>query len=197
MNKAFTSPNNMHGQLEAIRYLIVHASAQSLENLDARELVYLESDRSDYVYHAYVSDSGEVTQLAPWDSLLWHAGESQWGRDTDLNRYAIGVAFGASETGPYTAEQLGAMRALVEMLMRQFDIPAERVLGHKEVSPNRKTDPKYLDMDAFRRSLRADAIPSYRVMDPKTNRQIGTLQGRLVRDKLYTVSLELAGRKVV
>ena len=190
INQRFTSPNNIHGKLRQAKYIIVHASGQSREDLDAAELEYLISDRSDFVYHAYVADNGSVTQLAPWDALLWHAGRSAWGEDSDLNDLAIGVAFGASETGVYTPEQLNTMRELVELLMRRFDIPADCVLGHKEVSPGRKSDPYFLDLEQFRKSLNAEEIPTYRVMNPKTNTQMGELTGRIVGDKLYLVSFQ-------
>jgi len=59
---------------------------------------------------------------------------------------------------PYPLDQVESVRRLCLLLMREFEIPYQHVLGHDEVSPDRKVDPgPAFRMEAFRRSLREEA----------------------------------------
>ena len=41
--------------------------------------------------HLVVGRDGAITQLVPFDTVAWHAGQSQWRGRTGLNHYAIGI----------------------------------------------------------------------------------------------------------
>lgn len=75
---------------------------------------------------------------------------------TGYNSRSIGVCL--IGRGRYSAAQMRALRALLRGLMRRYQIPPERILGHCETESGRrqgKTCP-ILDMDALRADL-ADA----------------------------------------
>lgn len=191
-----THASNIHGKVKRIKYIILHGSGRSKEATDKNELDYLTKHQNIYTYHAYVFTTGEIHQLAPWDSLLWHVGQSKWREDTWLNDDSIGVAFSSTEKPDFvfSDEQVSSMRFLVKHLVDKFGVPVDNVLSHKEVSdpPGRKVDPVGFDMDKFRRSLlEPEPIPTYRLFNRVTNEQTGVLVGRVVGDKIYYDSIEI------
>jgi N-acetyl-anhydromuramyl-L-alanine amidase AmpD len=157
----FTDPSNFHGWLESVKYLIVHTSGRSPHATDENELAYLQRPELAGCYHAYIFTTGEAYHLAPFDRLVWHAGKSQWLEDSDLNRLSVGVAFGNTNlpSSLYSKSQVDSMLGLCYTLCQTYQIPAMNVLGHKEVSPGRKTDPEAFDMNKFRTELEERLTP--------------------------------------
>ena len=168
-----TRKSNIHGTVKKVKYIIVHSSGRSKFATDANELKYLTTTENIYCYHAYVTTTGEIHQLAPWDGLMHHVGESRWESDGNLNTLSIGVSFSSTNTPDslYTHSQVEAMKDLVRFLMKEYNVPTKYVLGHKEVSPKRKTDPMAFDMDKFRNELSEALKP-----EPKLAWQFGTLE---------------------
>lgn len=41
--------------------------------------------------HLVIGRDGAISQLVPFDTIAWHAGESAWGDRRGLNQYAIGI----------------------------------------------------------------------------------------------------------
>lgn len=41
--------------------------------------------------HLVIARDGSVTQLVPFDTIAWHAGDSSWGDRRALNKYSIGI----------------------------------------------------------------------------------------------------------
>jgi len=41
--------------------------------------------------HIVVGRDGAVTQLVPFDTVAWHAGQSRWGEREGFNHYSIGI----------------------------------------------------------------------------------------------------------
>ena len=72
------------------------------------------------------------------------------------NDHSIGVALVASRDALPTERQIAAAVGLVREIQRRYGIPAERVIGHREVpgvGPEKAHCP-LLDMDAFRALVR-------------------------------------------
>jgi len=125
-------------------------------------------------YH-YIIDKPwpRIVRFLPPDYVAWHAGASwwptppvrKWGVWQSVNRISLGVAF-ANDNGADNDERDDALTAwqfeaglwLCVTLCRKYNIPPERVLGHREVSPGRKTDPlpRVLNMDAFRAAIKQE-----------------------------------------
>lgn len=41
--------------------------------------------------HVVIGQQGEIIQLAPFDTITWHAGKSHWEERSGLNKYSIGI----------------------------------------------------------------------------------------------------------
>jgi len=96
--------------------------------------------------HYVVFEDGRIVQCVPEEMRAWHAGESSWAGDTDINSRSIGIeivnpghAFGYPD---YPLRQIAAVIALCRtILTRRGPISADRILGHSDVAPSRKQDP--------------------------------------------------------
>ena len=95
--------------------------------------------------HYLVEEDGRVFALVPEARRAWHAGRSYWRGETNINAVSIGVEIvnPGHEFGyrPFPAAQIAAVIALLGDMRSRWTIPDERVLGHSDVAPDRKTDP--------------------------------------------------------
>jgi N-acetylmuramoyl-L-alanine amidase len=95
--------------------------------------------------HYFVADDGAITQLVPEARRAWHAGESFWAGESDINSRSIGIEivnpghdFGYPD---FPARQIDALIALLRDIVVRNAIRADRVLAHSDVAPARKQDP--------------------------------------------------------
>jgi N-acetyl-anhydromuramoyl-L-alanine amidase len=89
-----------------------------------------------------VDRAGEITQYVPFDSRAWHAGESEFqGRQT-CNDFSIGIELEGCDEQAYEQVQYQVAATLVKLLMENWPgINKQRVVGHCDIAPGRKTDP--------------------------------------------------------
>lgn len=109
-------------------------------------LEWLTSADSKVSAHYMVDAEGVITQMVPEEMRAWHAGQSLWAGETDLNSCSIGIEIhnpGHGEEGlpPYPEIQMQAVEALCRDILSRHNIPATRVLAHSDVAPTRKLDP--------------------------------------------------------
>lgn len=92
--------------------------------------------------HFLICRKGLVTQFVDCNKRAWHAGQSVWqGRD-NCNDYSIGVELEGTDTIPYTEEQYQTLVTLTRWLQQQYPaITSDRIVGHSDIAPGRKTDP--------------------------------------------------------
>lgn len=109
--------------------------------------------------HLLIDRDGALTQYVPFDRRAWHAGESVFAGRGNCNDYSIGIELEGTERGAFTDSQYAALAEVVRLLMGAWPgLTAERVVGHSDVSPGRKTDPgPGFDWRRFRRELARSA----------------------------------------
>jgi AmpD protein len=92
--------------------------------------------------HLFIRRDGESVQFVDLHKRAWHAGRSCWqGRD-ECNDYGIGIELEGTDEQPFTDAQYARLVELTGEIMRRFPaITAERIVGHSDVAPGRKTDP--------------------------------------------------------
>jgi len=92
--------------------------------------------------HLLIRRSGEVVQFVPFSRRAWHAGESSFEGRTGCNDFSIGIELEGVDERPYTEIQYKQLVEIVKALMVHYPkLTAERIVGHSDVSPGRKTDP--------------------------------------------------------
>ena len=95
--------------------------------------------------HYLVKESGEIVALVPEERRAWHAGESFWKGEKDINSASIGIeiANGGHDFGlpDFEEPQMLALFDLCRDLCARHKILPQHVLGHSDVAPRRKQDP--------------------------------------------------------
>jgi len=92
--------------------------------------------------HLLIDRQGHVTQFVSFLERAWHAGESCFEGRQRCNDFSIGIELEGTDTLAYTARQYEALADVTLALMREYPaITPQRIVGHCDISPGRKTDP--------------------------------------------------------
>ena len=91
--------------------------------------------------HYLIDESGDIDQLVDEDRRAWHAGAGAWGPVTDVNSRSVGIELDNPGDRPFAAAQIAALESLLADIMTRRSIPPERVIGHSDMAPTRKSDP--------------------------------------------------------
>ncbi|MGI9251509.1 MAG: 1,6-anhydro-N-acetylmuramyl-L-alanine amidase AmpD [Pseudohongiellaceae bacterium] len=92
--------------------------------------------------HLLIDRAGEVTQYVPFHQKAWHAGDSEFAGRSNCNDFSIGIELEGTERTAFTDEQYERLAEVIEVLLDAYpDLHPERIVGHSEVAPGRKTDP--------------------------------------------------------
>lgn len=122
--------------------LILHYTG--MESADAA-LDWLTREETKVSAHYLVDEAGHITQMVAEQERAWHAGQSRWAGETDLNSCSIGIEIhnpGHEFDYPdFPEAQMKAVEALCLDVLSRHAIPPERVLAHSDVAPVRKRDP--------------------------------------------------------
>lgn len=128
-----------------VRYVILHYThgdlARSFRTLTEGKVSshYLISNRPAGIY-----------QLVDENRRAWHAGDSAWGKDAQINFSSIGIELvngGYTDTPDgrmwfrYPDEQITLLIELLKQIVARHKVAPEHILGHNEIAPGRKADP--------------------------------------------------------
>ena len=92
--------------------------------------------------HLLIRRDGELVQYVPFRRRAWHAGKSSFDGRDNCNDYSIGVELEGADDTAYTGLQYRRLSELYWALRSVFPaILPDRVVGHRDVAPGRKTDP--------------------------------------------------------
>jgi AmpD protein len=92
--------------------------------------------------HLLIRRDGEITQYVPFQRRAWHAGQSSFAGRRGCNDFAIGIELEGSNEIAYTDFQYHQLTKIIAALMYTYsDIIPERIVGHADIAPGRKTDP--------------------------------------------------------
>jgi N-acetylmuramoyl-L-alanine amidase len=94
--------------------------------------------------HYLIARDGALYQLVDERHRAWHAGQSRWGAETDLNSSSIGIELDNNGREPFPSVQVDALLALLADLKTRHHIPRANFLGHADIAPGRKVDPSAL-----------------------------------------------------
>lgn len=91
--------------------------------------------------HWLIAEDGACEQLVDEALRAWHAGAGAWGAVTDVNSRSIGIELANRGAQPFPEPQMAALERLLAGVMARWGIPPERVIGHSDMAPARKSDP--------------------------------------------------------
>lgn len=137
--QTYQSPNFSSREGSQIDTLIMHYTAINFET--SMKVLTDGTSKNPVSSHYLVGQNGGIFQLVPDEHKAWHAGVSSWKGVTGINKNSIGIEIVNMGNEPFPHEQMEAVRNLSIFLIRKYNIPAARVLGHSDVAPTRKQDP--------------------------------------------------------
>jgi N-acetylmuramoyl-L-alanine amidase len=119
-------------------YVILH---HTTNNTAEEAVATLTSRLARVSAHYLVARDGRILYLVDELKRAWHAGDSYWGGNRDLNSSSIGIELDNNGSEPYPDVQIEALIALLGDLSARWNIPPANVLAHGDVAPGRKVDP--------------------------------------------------------
>ncbi len=92
--------------------------------------------------HFLIERNGKITQFVPLEKRAWHAGQSCYEGRERCNDFSIGIELEGTDDTPYTDAQYQSLTHITHVIMKAFPlINSDRITGHKDIAPQRKTDP--------------------------------------------------------
>ena len=125
-----------------IKFIIIHYTGM---NKEISALKRLCDTKSKVSAHYFIKKNGSVLNLVPPLYEAWHAGKSSWKNLKSLNKYSIGIEIQNSghdnNYENFSQKQIISTKKLLKHLIRKYNINFKNVLGHSDISPDRKKDP--------------------------------------------------------
>jgi AmpD protein len=92
--------------------------------------------------HLLIRRDGELVQFVPLHRRAWHAGISQFQGRERCNDFSIGIELEGTDTVPYSDAQYRRLAQVTRRIMAGYPgITPERIVGHSDIAPGRKSDP--------------------------------------------------------
>jgi AmpD protein len=107
--------------------------------------------------HLLIRRDGETVQYVPFHLRAWHAGKSCYEGRERCNDFSIGIELEGADDSAYEAVQYRRLADVIVALCRAYrTLSPERIAGHSDIAPGRKTDPgAAFDWPRLRALLRA------------------------------------------
>ena len=125
-----------------IKFIIIHYTGMKKQSDAIKRLCNYKSKVSS---HYFIKNNGEVLNLVPDLYTAWHAGESIWKKYKSLNKYSIGIEINNpghdNKYKKFYTKQIKSLIKLLRILIIKYNIKKQNILGHSDISPNRKKDP--------------------------------------------------------
>ena len=125
-----------------IKFLIIHYTGMRKQSEAIKRLC---DPKAKVSSHYFISNKGGIINLVPDLYEAWHAGESNWKDYKSLNKYSIGIEINnpGHEYGykKFSKKQIFSLLKLLKYLKKKYNIKKTNILGHSDISPDRKKDP--------------------------------------------------------
>ena len=92
--------------------------------------------------HLLIRRDGELVQYVPFHRRAWHAGESHYAGRSRCNDFSVGLELEGADHLPYDDRQYPRLAAVIAALRTTYPtLTPDRLAGHADIAPGRKTDP--------------------------------------------------------
>ena len=109
--------------------------------------------------HLLIDREGGITQFVPFTMQAWHAGPSSFRGRERCNEFSIGIEVEGTDFEPFTDAQYDSLTEVTMALFRAYPaLNPDRIAGHSDISPGRKTDPgPCFDWERYKSALHEPA----------------------------------------
>jgi N-acetylmuramoyl-L-alanine amidase len=119
-------------------FVIIHHTAQDSTEQTLRTFTLT---RTQVSAHYVIGRDGKTYQMLNDYLRAWHAGNSRWGKVTDMNSHSIGIELDNNGREPFSTIQIRSLLKLLDTLKSNYNIPQANFIGHSDIAPTRKQDP--------------------------------------------------------
>lgn len=92
--------------------------------------------------HLLIRRNGGLAQYVPFHQRAWHAGASSFAGRSRCNDFSIGIELEGADQVPYDGRQYERLAMVIQALRTAYPTLApDRLAGHADIAPGRKTDP--------------------------------------------------------
>ncbi|TEW56671.1 1,6-anhydro-N-acetylmuramyl-L-alanine amidase AmpD [Psychromonas sp. RZ22] len=92
--------------------------------------------------HCVIRRDGLIEQYVSFQQRAWHAGVSSFQGVDSCNDFSIGIELEGTDCTAYTDAQYKALADVTKQVQLQYPaITNQRIVGHSDIAPGRKTDP--------------------------------------------------------
>jgi len=137
----FKSLNYDKRNNKKISFLILHYTA--LPSI-TDSIKYLCDKKNKVSCHYIISQNGKIYNLVDEKYRAWHAGQSAWLLEKDLNSASIGIELDFStinNNNKFSKLLIESLISLLKYLKKKYKIDKKNILGHSDIAPYRKIDP--------------------------------------------------------
>lgn len=105
--------------------------------------------------HLLIRRDGGLAQYVPLHLRAWHAGQSWYEGRACCNDFSMGIELEGQDHEPFEAAQYEMLASLTTALIKSYStLSADRIVGHSDIAPGRKTDPgPAFEWSRFRQAL--------------------------------------------
>jgi N-acetylmuramoyl-L-alanine amidase len=125
-----------------IKFVILHYTGMRSEKSAIKRLTEIQSEVS---AHYFIQKNGKIISMVPESYIAWHAGKSSWKNFSSLNNNSIGIEISNSghffRYTNFSKKQMYNLTKLLKFLIHKYRIKKNCILGHSDISPERKLDP--------------------------------------------------------
>ena len=126
-----------------IKFVVIHYTGMQSKRASITRLM---SKKHKVSCHYLIDRSGNIIKMLDDNKVAWHAGKSKWKNFNNLNETSIGIELVNKGHKIYyekfTNKQINNLIKLSSFLKKKYKIKKSNFLGHSDIAPLRKQDPK-------------------------------------------------------
>lgn len=177
----------------SIKYIIIHYTAM---RTDVEAINYLCDKNNKVSSHFLINRIGKIFNLVDIKYRAWHAGQSYWKKEKDMNSNSIGIEIDNSgyhlDFEEYNSLQFKAVVKLLTFLKKKYKIQSHNILAHSDISPYRKIDPgeKFPWNELYLKKIVSMPVLPKKKLSEKIDQQLNCLSLRSIEKKtLYMLEI--------
>jgi AmpD protein len=105
--------------------------------------------------HLLIRRNGDIIQYVSLQQRAWHAGVSSFAGRERCNDFSIGIELEGCDSIAYTDKQYQQLIKTIKLMQERLPIlTPDRIVGHCDIAPGRKTDPgPFFDWERLKNGL--------------------------------------------
>ena len=173
-----------------VKFIIFHYTGMKKEKDAIKRLT---DSKSKVSCHYYIKKNGKILKMVPDLYIAWHAGVSAWKNYKFINKNSIGIEISNpghdNKYKKFNEQQIKSVIKLSRFLIKKYKIQSKFILGHSDISPDRKKDPgeKFPWEYLSKKKIGHWHNLNQKILSKVRNKKIGELEKKTFIKNLYKI----------